>query len=85
MRAAPASRGFRPRHALQAAATGRLATALFLRTYARAERVYLAMASRGYRGRMPADAALRLGAADLVFLAALAVLLVPLRVMAGAA
>src|SRR4029079_19809028 len=36
MRAALASRGYAPRHALHAAAIGRVATALFLRTYERA-------------------------------------------------
>ena len=35
---------------LEAAAVGRVATALFLRTHARGERVYLAMLSRGYTG-----------------------------------
>ena len=53
MRAALSSRGYRPRHALQAAAIGRMSSALFLRTYARGERVYLAMQARGYRGQMP--------------------------------
>ena len=50
MRAALAARGYRPRSALHAAAVGRVATALFLRTHARGERVYLAMLSRGYDG-----------------------------------
>ena len=53
MRAALAARGYRPRHALQAAAIGRVATALFLRTYERGERVHLAMLARGYAGAMP--------------------------------
>src|ERR671922_125427 len=46
---------------LQAAATGRLATALFLRAHARAERVHTAMAARGWSGvpLAPAGAALR--------------------------
>jgi cobalt/nickel transport system permease protein len=67
MRAALASRGYRPRHALQAGALGRVASALFLRSFARGERVYLAMLARGYRGRMPAAAPLRLVGADLAF------------------
>src|SRR5204862_5694470 len=41
MRAALAARGYAPRHALQAQAIGRVATALFLRSYERAERVHL--------------------------------------------
>ena len=39
--------------------SGRVATALFLRTYGRGERVYLAMLARGYRGAMPQLAPLR--------------------------
>jgi amino acid transporter len=72
MRAALAARGHRPRHLLQAAATGRLATALFLRAHARAERVHTAMAARGWSGvpLAPAGAALR--RADVAFVAALA-------------
>jgi cobalt/nickel transport system permease protein len=81
MRAALAARGYRPRHALQAAALGRVATALFLRTYERAERVHLAMLARGWRQAMPRLDVLTLGRADAVFLAALAALL-PLRVLA---
>ena len=53
MRAALAARGYRPRHALQVAALGRVATALFLRTYERGERVHLAMLARGFNERMP--------------------------------
>lgn len=83
MRVALASRGYRPRHMLQAGAIGRVATALFLRTHARGERVYLAMLSRGFRGSMPQSSPLALGRADALFLAALALTLVPLRVLAG--
>ena len=50
MRTALAARGHRPRHLLQAAAIGRLATALFLRAHARGERVHVAMAARGWTG-----------------------------------
>ena len=53
MRTALASRAYRPRHALQAAAIGGAVDALFLRTYARGERVHLAMLARGYSGQMP--------------------------------
>ena len=48
-RTSMAARGYRPRHALQAAVLGRAAGTLFLRSYARGERVHLAMLSRGYR------------------------------------
>jgi cobalt/nickel transport system permease protein len=84
MRVALAARGYRPRHALQAAAIGRVATALFLRTFERGERVYVAMLARGYAGSTrptPRLRALAFARADVLFLTALAAALVPLRVM----
>lgn len=81
MRAALAARAYRPRHLGQVAALGRLVTALFLRSYERGERVYLAMLARGYAGTMPRLAALTFRRADTVFLAALALALLPLRVV----
>jgi cobalt/nickel transport system permease protein len=81
MRVALAARGYRPRHALQAAALGRVATALFLRTFERGERVYVAMLARGYAGATPRLSALAFGRADLLFLTVLAAALVPLRVL----
>jgi len=83
MRAALSSRGYRPRNALQAAAIGRMSSALFLRSYARGERVYLAMQARGYRGEMPQLTPLRFGRADAAFVALVLLALVPLRVIAG--
>ena len=83
MRAALAARGYNPRNALHAGALGRVATALFLRTYSRGERVYLAMLARGYDGRMPRLAPLVFGRADVAFVAAVLTALVPLRVAAG--
>ncbi len=79
MRAALAARGYRPRSALHAAAVGRVATALFLRTHARGERVYLAMLSRGYDGSVPALDTLRFRTADILFVTAVAALLLPTR------
>jgi cobalt/nickel transport system permease protein len=72
MRSALAARGHRPRHLLHGSATGRLATALFLRAHARGERVHVAMAARGWSG-VPARAASRpLTRVDVAFLAVLA-------------
>jgi len=82
MRAALASRGYRPRHALHAGALGRVATALFLRTYSRGERVYIAMLARGYDGRMPRLVPLVFGRAEIAFVCAVLAALVPLRVAA---
>jgi cobalt/nickel transport system permease protein len=53
MRIARESRGHDPRWIWQARAVASSAGALFIRSYERGERVYLAMVSRGYRGSMP--------------------------------
>lgn len=53
MRVAQQSRAYRPRWFGQARALGALAGTLFIRSYERGERVYLAMQARGYRGVMP--------------------------------
>jgi cobalt/nickel transport system permease protein len=53
MRIARMSRGHDPRWIWQARAVAASAGALFLRSYERGERVYLAMMSRGYTGQMP--------------------------------
>jgi cobalt/nickel transport system permease protein len=54
MRIARLSRGYDPRWIWQARAVAATAGALFIRSYERGERVYLAMVSRGYAGTMPA-------------------------------
>ena len=79
MRSALAARAYRPRHVRDAAPLGRVATAMFLRTYGRGERVYLAMLARGYDGRMPELEPLRLRAADLGFVALVVAALLPFR------
>ena len=53
MRIARESRGYNPRWFWQARAVAASAGALFIRSYERGERVYLAMVSRGYSGSMP--------------------------------
>jgi cobalt/nickel transport system permease protein len=80
MRAALAARGYAPRHALQVQALGRVATALFLRTYERAERVHLAMLARGWHQAMPRLDTLAFSRTDALFLAALATPLLAVRV-----
>jgi cobalt/nickel transport system permease protein len=81
MRSALAARGYAPKHALQAQAIGRVATALFLRTYERAERVHLAMLARGWRQNMPRLDALVFTRTDSLFLAVLATPLLAIRVL----
>lgn len=53
MRVARLSRGYDPRFLWQLKAFATGVGALFLRAFERGERVYLAMVSRGYAGRMP--------------------------------
>lgn len=53
MRMARLSRGDSPRTIHQAGAIAKSIGALFLRSYERGERVYLAMLSRGYSGSLP--------------------------------
>lgn len=53
MRIARASRGFEARGIGAWPVLARAAGALFIRSYERGERVFLAMTSRGYDGRMP--------------------------------
>jgi len=81
MRIALVARAYRPRHVLQAGAMGRVATAMFLRSYRRGERVYLAMLARGYSGTMPATSTLAFRRADALFLGAIAVGLVGVRIL----
>jgi cobalt/nickel transport system permease protein len=78
MRVARLSRGYDQRFLWQVKAFGVGIGSLFLRSYERGERVYLAMISRGYTGRLPAvDAApagaRQWGAAALLPLAATAI------------
>ncbi len=53
LRLAHRVRGYRGRWLWQATSIGRLIGTMFLRTYERAERVYVAMVSRGFEGRYP--------------------------------
>jgi cobalt/nickel transport system permease protein len=82
MRAALAARGYRPRHLLHSGALGRVVSSLFLRSYGRGERVYLAMLARGYQGSMPTAVPLVFTRADAVFVTAVAGLVVGLRILA---
>ncbi|MCW2902639.1 MAG: Cobalt/nickel transport system permease protein [Streptosporangiaceae bacterium] len=53
MKLARAARGFEARDIRHIPVLARSLASLFLRSYERGERVYLAMVSRGYEGRMP--------------------------------
>ncbi|MGH3666497.1 MAG: cobalt ECF transporter T component CbiQ, partial [Egibacteraceae bacterium] len=69
MRTARDARGYQGRWLWQPGGTAALVATLFVRSLERGERVYLAMASRGYQGAMPSTAAdaLVLRRADLGF------------------
>lgn len=62
-----ASRNFRARWLGNAPVLGHLLAALFLRSYSRGERVYVAMLSRGYQGRVPLWGTGRFGAVEAAF------------------
>ncbi|MGH3013011.1 MAG: cobalt ECF transporter T component CbiQ [Gaiellaceae bacterium] len=85
MRVALTSRGYRPRWAWQAGVMGRVVAALFLRSYGRGERVYLAMVARGFGGAMPQLDTLVLRRVDVLFVAVVAASLLAVRVAVGAA
>jgi cobalt/nickel transport system permease protein len=53
MRIARESRGYEPRFFWQAKALGSSIAALFIRSYERGERVYVAMVARGFTGSIP--------------------------------
>jgi len=71
MQRAMQSRNYQPTWLGQAPALGRMLGSLFLRSYSRGERVYVAMVSRGYEGTFPLAGDRRLRASDVVFLACL--------------
>lgn len=83
MGVALSARSGRPRSVLRSGVLGRLATALFLRSYSRGERVHLAMLARGYDGAMPREHPLGLRRIDVAFVAMIASLLLPVRLLAG--
>lgn len=79
MKRAAASRGYRGRWLWQAGTVGHLIGTLFLRSYERGERVYLAMASRGFTGKPTGFGAARFRPGDYAFLAAAALAVLLLR------
>ncbi len=82
MKRAREARGYSAGWLWQATSTGPLIATLFIRSLERGERVYLAMASRGYDGGMPTMASDRMEvrAMDFAFLSALVVMLFTIRI-----
>lgn len=83
MRRAMASRNYRARWLGNVPVLGSMLGALFLRSYGRGERVYVAMLSRGYKGAVPLAAKTRFGVAEALFVSALVVAGVAIRVAAS--
>jgi cobalt/nickel transport system permease protein len=80
MKRALDARGFSDRWLWDAASVGRMIGALFLRSYERGERVYLAMLARGFDGALPGPATSILRASDCAFFVATTALFMLLRV-----
>ena len=77
------SRGYRARSLLHARVIGSLLGMFLLRSYERSERVYAAMASRGFEGNLPATGVSRLTGFDLGFPAVIGLAAILLRVYAS--
>jgi cobalt/nickel transport system permease protein len=82
MRRARDSRSFGGRWLWQTRVIGHMVGTLFLRSFHRGERVYLAMLSRGYHGTIPQTTAERLGGGEVAFLSLVPLLLV-MRIYLG--
>lgn len=82
MRIARLSRGYDPRFLWQVKAFAVGVGSLFLRSYERGERVYLAMVSRGYVGRLPVLEERRAPRRDWMVAAALPLISVGIAVLA---
>jgi cobalt/nickel transport system permease protein len=82
MKRARDSRSFGGRSFWQTQVIGHMIGTLFLRSFHRGERVYLAMLSRGYHGTMPQTTPSRFGLGEMIFLS-LSPLLLFLRVCLG--
>jgi cobalt/nickel transport system permease protein len=80
MRRAMTARNYRGRWFTDAPVLGHLLSSLFLRSYARGERVYVAMLSRGYEGVFHLAAPPAFRRVDAFFLGALSIALAAIRV-----
>ena len=76
------SRCYGGRWLWQARVVGQMIGTLFLRSYERSERVYVAMVSRGFDGKFAAPGGARMAAGDYAFVAASVGFFAALRVMA---
>jgi cobalt/nickel transport system permease protein len=77
---AAASRGFRARWIGNVPVLGHMLASLYLRSYGRGERIYLAMLSRGYDGTIQLGAQTRFGVAETGFVIGVVAVAVTARV-----
>jgi cobalt/nickel transport system permease protein len=83
MQRAMVSRNYRGRWLWSVPTLGRVLGSLFLRSYSRGERVYVAMVSRGYEGTIELSSSAVFGRAEIAFLGLLAGAVVVVRVVAS--
>jgi cobalt/nickel transport system permease protein len=83
MQRAMISRNFQARWLANVPVLGHMLGSLFLRSYARGERVYVAMLSRGYEGTIRLGGESRFRVDDGLFLAAILVVVIGIRVAAS--
>jgi cobalt/nickel transport system permease protein len=83
MQRAMASRNYRARWLWNVPVLGHMLGALFLRSYGRGERVYVAMVSRGYEGGFPATEGRTFGLSEALFLSAILLLTIAIRASAS--
>jgi cobalt/nickel transport system permease protein len=83
MQRAMASRNYRARWLWNVPTLGHMLSALFLRSYSRGERVYVAMLSRGYEGTVRVLGGSRFRVADGAFLVTLLGVVVVIRVISS--
>jgi cobalt/nickel transport system permease protein len=83
MRRAMAARNYRARWLWNAPTLGYMLSALFLRSYSRGERVYVAMLSRGYEGTVRLLRGDRFRATDALFVGGLLILVISVRTAAS--
>jgi cobalt/nickel transport system permease protein len=83
MQRAMASRNYRARWLWNVPTLGHMLSALFLRSYGRGERVYVAMLSRGYEGTVRLGNGTAFGLAETAFLGTILGLVIAIRVSAS--
>ena len=77
------ARNYRARWLWNVPTLGYMLSAIFLRSYSRGERVYVAMLSRGYEGTVRLAEGGRFGTTDALFLGTLLLVVVSVRTVSS--